>query len=405
MNTPNVSRRRVLQGLGLAATAPVWIRYVEPAFGFGSSAAPAPRHLLVVYLQGGNDPLHTVAPIGDPNLLRLRPSVALRNTDVFAMDNGYGLNKNLPTLFNFWQAGQLAVIQQVGNMNATFSHTIATRQWETGTPDHRFNTGWLGRYLDATSGHGPIRATAFGDMLPLTLTGADKDALTLDSIGSFGFADYGAPDAAARHDAVKQFASAEAPAGSLLANLMDAQRQMVDAAGPITDISNSTIDGRIPTAADNAAQFFAAGIGTEIAFITLPSFDTHAGQRGVHTTSVSALETVTKNFFATATKLGVADSSAVVVFSEFGRRVNENRSEGTDHGDATDVFVVGPPVRGGMYGPTLDLTQLVDGNLPTRVDLRSVYASILDGWLRADPEPILGGVFPTMPLFRDTAGV
>ena len=403
MKTPHVTRRRLLQGLAVASTTPVWLRYVEPALGLITPDEKLTKHLLVVFLRGGNDPLHTVAPIGDPNFLKVRPNVGLRDSDVFAMGNGYGLNKNLPTLFDFWQAGQLAVVQQVGATKATFSHTDSTKQWETGSPDNRFTTGWLGRYLDATTAHGPIRAAAFGDALPLSLTGAYDEAVTLETLRNFDFVDASLPDADARHHAVNQFASATAPVGSIRAQVMEAQRQMVAAVDPITEMAAAKPDGRVLTAADNAAQMFAADLGTEIAFITLPSFDTHANQRADHSTSIAALETVTKNFFATATNLGVAESSAVVVFSEFGRRVYENRSEGTDHGDATDVLVIGPRVNGGMFGPKLDLTQLVYGNLPTKVDLRTIYASVLDGWFGTDPTPILGGSFPTLPLFRTVA--
>ncbi len=245
---------------------------------------------------------------------------------------------------------------------------------------------------------GPIRAAAFGDSLPLTLTGTANEALALSSLRDFGFADVSLPDVAARHHAVSQYASASAPTGSVLADVMEGQRQMIAASEPIAKLSASS-DAGARSAADNAAQLFAAGLGTEIAYLMLPSFDTHTNQRDQHGDAIVGLEDVARNFFATANKLGVADSSAMIVFSEFGRRVPENGAHGTDHGHATDVMVMGPGVRGGMFGPSLDLSKLVDGNLPAAVDIRSVYASVLDGWLGTDPEPILGGNFTTLPIF------
>ena len=403
MKTPQVTRRQVLQGMAVAASTPVWIRYVEPAWGLLNGSNGDTRHILIVHLNGGNDPLHTIAPIGDPRFLALRPSVGLRETDMNNMGNGFGMNKNLPTLFNFWQAGQLAVINQVGTLKNNLSHTGATRQWETGSPEDRFNTGWLGRYLDSTTGHGPIRAAAFGDQLPLTLTGAQAESLTLDSIADFAFSDAAQPDASARHRAVTEFASFGAPQGSLLADVIEAQRQMVSAADPVTQMTGTKVNGRVPTQADNVAQLFAAGLGTEIGYLMVPLFDTHANERHMHQNASNALEGIIGNFFNAANALGVAESSAVVVFTEFGRRVYENRSEGTDHGTAGSVYVVGPSVKGGMYGPRLDLSQLDNGNLPTAIDLRSVYASVLDGWLRTDPAAILGSAYPTLDLFRNVA--
>ncbi|MEY2397901.1 MAG: hypothetical protein QOJ00_1075, partial [Actinomycetota bacterium] len=157
MNTP-ISRRSVLRGMAIGATAPVWVRFAEPAFAAGATPANAPRHLLVVFLRGGNDPLQTVAPMSNSALQKMRPNVGLRDSEMLPMGNGYGINKQVPVLSDFWRARQLAVIQQVGTTSADFSHSIATRRWETANPNDRFNSGWLGRYLDNTQGVGHVRA-------------------------------------------------------------------------------------------------------------------------------------------------------------------------------------------------------------------------------------------------------
>jgi uncharacterized protein (DUF1501 family) len=399
MNTP-ISRRSVLRGMAIGATAPVWIRFAEPALAAGGAPPNAARHLLVIFLRGGNDPLQTVAPMGNAALLKLRPGIGLRDTDMLPMGNGYGINKRAPILMDFWRAGQLAIIQQVGTATADFSHSSAARKWETGNPDDRFGTGWLGRYLDATNGTGAVRAAAFGDSVPLSLIGDHSDSLQLTSIERFAFNDTKLPDAAARHAALTRFASTAAPKGSLLEALARGQQELLVATDPLAKIGGAPIDGRVPTAADNVAQLFAAGLGTEIGFISLASFDTHSNERGRHAAMMAGFNDTIANFFSTATKLGVRDQSVVLVVSEFGRRVYENQSGGTDHGEATTVFALGSPVAGGMYGPDLDVSQLDRGNLPTRIDLRSVYASVLDRWLRTNPAQVLGGTFPTIPIFR-----
>ncbi len=386
--------------MAIGATAPVWIRFAEPALAAGAASANAARHLLVVFLRGGNDPLQTVAPMGNAALLKLRPNVGLRDGDMLAMGNGYGINKRLPTFLEFWRAGQLAVIQQVGTGVKDFSHSVATRKWESGNPEDRYGSGWLGRYLDATNGVGAVRAAAFGDSVPMSLMGDTANSLSLLSIERFAFNDTKLADAAARHAALARFASAPAPAGSMLEAITRGQQELLAAFDPLAKIGSAKIDGRVPTVADNAAQLFAAGLGTEIGFINLGPFDTHTDERGRHAAVITTLNDTIKNFFATATKLGVRDQSVVLVVSEFGRRVYENKSGGTDHGEATSVFALGSPIAGGMYGPDLDLSQLSGGNLPTRIDLRSVYASVLDKWLRTNPATVLGATFPTIPLFR-----
>jgi uncharacterized protein (DUF1501 family) len=224
--------------------------------------------------------------------------------------------------------------------------------------------------------------------------------LSLLSIDRFVFNDATTVDAAARHAALSRFGATPAPADSMLAAIARGQQELMAASGPLAKIGNAKIDGRVPTPADNVAQLFAAGLGTEIGFISLGSFDTHTDQRGRSAAVLRTLNDTISKFFSTATKLGVRDQSVVMVVSEFGRRVAENRSGGTDHGEATSVFALGSAIKGGMYGPNLDLSQLNDGNLATRIDLRSVYASVLERWLRTNSSTILGGTFPTIPLFR-----
>jgi len=400
--TNPISRRSVLRGIALGATAPVWVRFADPSAAAATAASTpaAARHLLVVFLRGGNDPLNTIAPMGDAALVKLRPSVALRDSDMLNMGNGYGMNKHLPSLFEFWRAGQLAAVQHVGTAIAGFSHTTQQRRWETADPNDRFATGWLGRYLDATPDRGTVRAAAFGDSLPLSLVGERTDGLSLQSIDRFGFNDTKLADVAARRAAVGRLAAATAPQGSAREMLVRAQQELLSVADPLAKMRGILVEGRVPTQADNAAQLFASALGTEIGFLNLDGYDVHINQRGRHALLMSELDDVVRGFFASATKLGVRDQSVMLIVSEFGRRVYENRSGGTDHGGASTVVALGSAIKGGMYGPKLDVAQLDDGNLATRVDLRSVYATMLSSWLRTDPTPILGAAFPTIPLFR-----
>lgn len=401
MTTP-ISRRAVLKGIAIGATSPAWIRFAQPASAAAKAAVNPNRdhHLLVVFLRGGNDALRTVGPIGNDALDKLRPSLALRASDAFALGNGYGISRSLPSFSEAWSAGQLAVIQQTGPVVATQSHGAATRMWESGTPDNRYATGWLGRYLDATPAAGPVRAVAFGDNMPLSLVGQDAESLSMQSTATFQFFDRKLRDAGHRHGALAHMASAPAPKGSILEAITHSQRELLGASTSLTDLASATINGVRPSAAQSAAQLFGTNLGTEIAFVSVSGFDTHANERSRHTSSLKLLDKTIRDFTQTAAANGVADRSAVLVVSEFGRRVYENKSGGSDHGHGTFAFLLGPAVRGGLYGPAVDVSQLHDGNLPVHVDVRSIYASVLSQWLRTNPAPVLGGDFATLPLFR-----
>jgi uncharacterized protein (DUF1501 family) len=396
MSTP-ISRRAVLRGLAVGASAPVWLRFGEQfATAATTSYLPEPDHrLLVIFLRGGNDGLEMVAPIGDAKLLKARPNLALKASDVIMLGNGYGMNKQMPTIAALYKAGQAAIIQGVGTEDASFSHSVATRRWETASNNDSFSNGWLGRYLDATPARGVIRAAGFGDDMPLSLVGNNADALSLKSIGDFTFRDATTKDAAARHAALGRFGGAGALTNPLATMIVQEQKELLNAMSPIVNLATQKLD-HDPTQGDNAAQLFAAKVGTEIAMLSVGGFDTHVSERSRQGSALSDLDDTVKNFFATATKLGVVNQSMVLVVTEFGRRVVENSSGGTDHGCAVTALALGPGVKGGMHGATPDFGTLVDGNLPAPVDFRSVYATVLSKWLQTNPAPILGGTFPLL---------
>ena len=389
-----LSRRRFLQALAAASTLPLWARLVEPARAAGPNG-----HLLVVFLSGGNDGLNTLVPIRDSRYRALRPRTGLTSVETINLNNGYALNSALPNIHTRWRAGQVAVVQGVGSPVADFSHFSATEVWDTGSPDQRQHTGWLGRYLDGTPERnvGPVRAVALGDVMPQALVGAREPAVAIRTMDGFDFVDHTTYDAAARHEAFDIFAADSTTAG-MRGRVMAAQRRAVSVIEPVRNVSSqNTADAG---SAKTMAQLFASGLGTEIGFVTLGGFDTHSLQRGEHATRLGHLDALVGNFFAEAGRQGIASRSTVLVFSEFGRRVPENRSDGTDHGHGSVAFLIGPRIAGGLYGSPPDLSALVDGNLPAPVDLRSLYATVLGPLLGVDPAPILGGTYPTLSVVR-----
>ncbi|HVE95301.1 MAG TPA: DUF1501 domain-containing protein [Acidimicrobiales bacterium] len=401
-----MNRRRFLQAVAATSTTPMWLHFADQAVaapaGEGRVRTRGGGHLLVVFLRGGNDPLNTVVPYLDPTYRRLRPHVALRETEVLPMGNGFGLHSALGTLHERWKAGQLAVVQQVGTAKNDFSHFASTAIWETASPDRRWAEGWLGRYLDATTPNakGPVRAVALGEIMPTMLTGRGAGGVALESIVDYAFADTEAPDAQLRHGTFGSYSQSPAEAGSSRAAVLKSQREVLSSLDPVTQTSaRNNPRGIVPSMGETVAQMFSAGVGTEVGFVALDGFDTHNRLVERHAYVLKELNFVVSSFFSSAAQLGVADRSTVMVVSEFGRRVPQNNSYGTDHGDAGTVLLIGPRVRGGMYGPKLDLSQLKDGNLPVKIDLRRVYASVLEQWMGVNHSPILGGRFSTFPLF------
>ncbi|MGH2792792.1 MAG: DUF1501 domain-containing protein [Actinomycetota bacterium] len=395
-----MNRREFLKSVALASSAPLWVRFSAiGAEAAASAGAPIPDGLLLVlYLAGGNDGLNTVVPYLDPAYAQLRPGIGLKADEVSSIGGGLALHKSLARVHSMWQQGQVAVVHNVGYPKPNFSHFDSTYIWETASPDFQYHTGWLGRYLDATDGGsaGAVRAVAIGTGgLPRTLVGEEGAGFALNTLSDFAFADAGRPDAALRRAAYASF-GAGVPSSAMHAKIMQAQNNMTSAVATVSQVAKGIIGPMTP--AKTVAQMFAAGVGTQIGFISVGGFDTHTTQRGAHNARLAEVDTAIAEFFDAAAALGVADRATVVTFSDFGRRVEENASGGTDHGSSMPVLVMGPRVIGGTYGARPDLTALDAGNLVPAIHLGSVYSSLLAQAFDVDPAPIMGHEYPTLQL-------
>jgi uncharacterized protein (DUF1501 family) len=396
-----MNRRDFLKAVTAASTAPLWVR-LGPLAGerLANAASTTPaRMLLVVYLAGGNDGLNTVAPFTSSAYKTQRPDLALRSDEVYGIGSGFGLHQNLKRVHGFWNAGHLAVVHNVGYPNPNFSHFESTYIWETASPEQRFHTGWLGRYLDATdaTSKGPVRAVAVGmDALPRTLIGTTHTGVALNALSDFSFADEGRADMALRRQAFAAFGAGASTDASMRSKVLAAQEGTVQAVAAVSGAAK-TVKGAL-TPAQTVATMFAAGVGTELGFIFVGGFDTHTTQRGTHAAMLGLVDTAIGEFFDAAKALGLSDRATVITFSDFGRRVGENASGGTDHGSSTPILVMGPRVIGGQYGPKPDLGHLVDGNLAPSIHFGSVYGSVIADAFGVDPAPILGGDYPRINL-------
>jgi uncharacterized protein (DUF1501 family) len=401
-----LTRRRFLAFTGVAgagalaagATRVNWADLVTAAAR--NPLDPGDRVLVVITLYGGNDGLNTVVPAADPVYQSARADLAYAPQDVLDLGEGLGLNPGLTGLHQLWRNDQLAIVRGVGYPKPDRSHFRSMAIWQTASPASASTTGWLGRWLDATTTN-PLLAVALDNTLPPMLAGEKIAAasfpvtglkLPKDPLGR-AVALLGRPDAS---DGIWQ-----ARAAKSLADLQAAAKTL----GPAAEPKDPDEDGEEPqdkagraggqsalaAQLDTVATLIDLEVPTRVYSVSLGGFDTHAGERGTQQALLTQLDQALARFWQRLEASGRSRQVVTMVYSEFGRRVVANASDGTDHGTAGPVFVLGRGVRGGFFGSEPSLTDLDHGDLKAGVDFRAVYATILDKVLGADPTRILGG--------------
>ncbi|HEX7166141.1 MAG TPA: DUF1501 domain-containing protein [Acidimicrobiales bacterium] len=419
-----LSRRDFLKRGAMAAAVPtLWplIGRVGPAFGLDDPdpSTALRNRLVVIFLSGGNDGLNTVIPMWDADGTQrrsvyqaARPTLQYADTAVLHLDlttddaaHGLGLHPSLTKLHAMYEAGRVAVVQGVDYPNHSYSHFESTDIWQSGQPLAAPDSGWLGRHLDRSGiGAGELRAAAMTYDLPLALRGTDKLGITIPTL-PFRFSDGTAAAADAKHAAAKLYANhpSSEPLRQYWGERMDESVRIVETleVAPATPNTGNGLANALLT----ARTLLEGNYGTEVVFVAVGGYDTHELQRTAHQTLLTNLDNAIDTFFNGVPASGipplsptVADRTMVMTFSEFGRRLKENGSAGTDHGAAAPLFLVGPPAGrlvGGIHGdhPNVGTTLAPVDNILQTTDLRAVYQAVLEQWL-ADPDPTLGAALP-----------
>ena len=355
--------------------------------------------LVVLTLYGGNDGLNTVVPYADPAYQDARPELAYDAGEVLRLDDATGLNPALKGLHRLYGDGRMAVVRGVGYPKPDRSHFRSMDIWQTAQPERPGTTGWLGRWLDGAGGD-PRLAVSFEPVLPPLMAGATsagaavpltgrKQAAKLAGVAGFGTASAGEPALQAR--AAACFADLRA-VDAMITEVREAAEADPDADERETAPATGT-GGRAELGAqlDLVAQCVEAGVATRAYSVSLGGFDTHADERQLQEILLGQVDTAVTSFVDRMAKTEEGRKVVVAVYSEFGRRVHANASEGTDHGTASNVFLLGAGVRGGLRGEAPSLTDLDDGDLKYGIDFRDVYATLVADVLGADPAPVLGG--------------
>ncbi|MDQ6882680.1 MAG: DUF1501 domain-containing protein [Candidatus Dormibacteraeota bacterium] len=412
------SRRELLkQGLlpvfAGSAVPTIFANGVAAAAADSPSAAPRDRVLVLVQLAGGNDGLNTLIPYQDGAYHDARPTLR-QDKGVLTLNPQLGLHPNLKGLKASWDAGQLAIVQGVGYPTPNLSHFASMSIWETASVKGGFSDGWLGRYLNYLDqvGENPnhaLEGVSAGSLVAPELR-SKTPVLALQSLNNFRIQpvnEHGT-QVDVENPLMKFYGAfksvAPAPYGALFDTTLQEALKTSHAlrATDATYQPKATYPMKSPIASSLklVAETIVSGLGVRVAHVTLGGFDNHAREKPVHDKLLLDLDLALAAFMQDLKGHGFGDKVLVMTWSEFGRRVHENGSAGTDHGTAAPMFLLGAPVKGGLYGEQPSLATLDHGNLKFTTDFRSVYASVLQNYLGAPASDLLGGNFELLPLLK-----
>jgi uncharacterized protein (DUF1501 family) len=361
---------------------------------------PTATKLVVITLYGGNDGLNTVVPYADPHYQDGRRYLSYKPEKVLHLDTAIGLNPVLTGLRRLWEEKHLAIVLGVGYPKPDRSHFRSMDIWQTGSPGTPIHTGWIGRWLDAAKAPAET-AVSFEPVLPPLLAGATRagacvspgglklpTGMTETMVAALGQDVAGEPPlqthvATALQDLLRvNWVIHSAQASKNVPQIIDGAPLPATTAGGEPTLSNQL---------NLIARCVEAGVPTRVYSASLAGFDTHADERATQERLLKQLDQALTAFVDRMSKTAAGRRVVVLVYSEFGRRVHANASDGTDHGTAGPVFVLGPLVSGGLHGEQPGLTDLDDGDLKATMDFRDVYGTLLASVLGADPGQFLEG--------------
>ncbi len=401
------TRRSFIQTCA-GSTAALSLGVVAPKFfqnlACAAEGAKGENILVVLQLTGGNDGLNTVVPFKNEAYKKARPKLGIAAEKVLKINDELGLHPSLKGLAKVLESGKLSIIQGVGYPEPNRSHFESMDIWHTcsrkGGPRQ---SGWLGRYLDHLPGADSPGIHLGEDKQPLALYAEKTRCPSISSPEKFRLQDGGAPEV---KEAITQNAqAAREDSGDLLKFLTTSTTSALSSSERISKALDAPSRGaNYPDHAlgkkfKTAAQLIAADMPTRVYYFDLDGFDTHAQQPDAHAGLLNQFGSSVEAFLDDLTKMGQSHRVTIMAFSEFGRRVSENASEGTDHGAAGPMFVIGDHVKTGLIGDLPSLTDLDDGDLKFKIDFRQVYAAILKDWLKADAPELLGGKYEPVSLF------
>jgi uncharacterized protein (DUF1501 family) len=398
-----ISRRELLRRSTLVSLAPTVPGFLARTVRASSPQRDA-RLLVMIQLDGGNDGINTVVPYKDDGYKKNRRDLRLAASELIKLDEraGFGLNAAMQPMDKLFQNGNLAVIQGVGYPNPSRSHFESMAIWQSArlTDLERDGHGWLGRALDRApqpTGGAPAAIFLSRSDLPLSIRGRRAVAAALTQPDDFTLkrdADPRGDGARSASSSLTSFVERSALDAYAFADQMAAMARQGRASA---NYPSTALAGRLSL----VARLIRAGLGSRVYYAIQSGYDTHSVQGRRHAELLGELAGALRAFHDDLAADRLDDRVAVLCFSEFGRRVEENASSGTDHGTAGPVFLVGSRVRGGLIGTPPSLADLdSEGDLKMTVDFRRVYASVLEEWMGIAAKPVLGNLYEPPSLFK-----
>jgi uncharacterized protein (DUF1501 family) len=388
--------RRDFLKSGTLATAALWMPRFLKSLETPGAVSVNGRKLVIIQLSGGNDGLNTIIPLRNDVYYRERPRLAIKQDKALRLTDEAGIHPVLSGLKSLWDDGSMAVLNSVGYPNPDRSHFRSMDIWHSGSPsDAYWQTGWLGRYLDAHCAGRPAAGLELDDTLSLALKGENTKGLALQDVKRL-YESAKSPYFSAYSAARGRVESDEAPVDYLYKTMAETlssadylfeqiQKRPSAASYPATGLGRDL---------RTIASLILADTNTSIYYASLGSFDTHINQDAQQKRLFEELNDAVSTFATDMKANGKWNEVLIVTFSEFGRRVAQNASGGTDHGTANNMLFLGGSLRQkGILNEMPDLSDLLEGDLKFLVDFRQVYATLLRQWLGADDQKILKTTF------------
>lgn len=354
--------------------------------------------LVIIQLSGGNDGLNTVVPFTNDTYYKLRPDIGLDEPDIISITDVVALNSSLSGLADLYHNGNLAIVNNVGYPNPNRSHFRSTDIWQSASDENKIlQSGWIGRYLDSTCNGScalPHHAIELDDTLSLALRG--------DKLKGLAFRDPSVLQLSVRNEQLKQVAKSyhedhDHPQVEYLHKILADTYQSAEYIYDKSKIYKSKQEypqHEFAKRMKSIAELICSGCETKVYYVSLSGFDTHVFQKGAHSKVLKTYGDTLKAFCDDLKTNNRFNDTVVMTFSEFGRRVSQNASKGTDHGTANNVFITGGKLnKAGLYNPMPDLQKLEDGDLTHSIDFQQVYATLIENWMKADSVKILNDTF------------
>jgi len=404
-----VSRRDMIRlgagGVGFGLWGGIGpVPYLLSQASRAAAATQSGRILVVFEWFGGNDGLNTIVPYGDATYYKHRPTIGIRERDLLPIDAHIGWHKSMSGMKHLYDEGKVAIVQGVGYDQPSFSHFSSASFWHTAAPNSGNEYGWIGRTASALdpAGARPNMIVNISDSQTLAVKAEKHVPLVFIDPMKFQRGVFAQEKAA-----LDTLAAQHAPVGDAHRYVLEVTRSAAQASEVVRAAwghykGKDNPDLRLLDL-DKVAALIEADFPTKLYYVPLRNslFDTHVNQAAPHDRQLQYCSDAIAGFFQEMKRIGRADDVVMYVYSEFGRRVPENTSLGTDHGTAQVNFVIGNAVKGGLYGKPPSLTNLVLGdNLENTTDFRQVYATLIDEWMGADAVKVLGQRFATLGMFQ-----